>query len=142
MENSQAIFVEAKSKNFCIIINHPELVQELQDGSQAKVTCMSIIPTTNGRNEGLIPDLKKFAARVSTTYKVEKLNQVLEFGSVPKSFDIPNLDISDMKLKDSSSYVNANGETVWSCRLTQAGQDKVALAFIAALESAVATVNP
>jgi len=142
MEELQAIFVEAKSKNFVIIINHESLTTVSNDGVSYNTPCMAILPTKEGKNGEILPDLKKFAARVSSSYRSEKLNKKIEFGSAPRSFNIPNMDIaSDIDLKNSSSYVNEAGQTTFSCRLKPSGQDKVALAFIAALEDAVVPVT-
>ena len=144
MEDLKAIFVEAKSKNFAIIINHDLLAVEGKDGVTYSAPCMAIIPTKDGKNGEIVPDLKKFAARVSTTYRSEKLQKTLEFGSAPRTFIVPNMNIaSDIDVKSASSYINAQGQTSFSCRLTQAGQDKVALAFLDALENAlVPATNP
>ena len=139
MENVQAIFVEAKSKNFVIIINHDTLAVQSNDGVTYKAPAMAIIPTKEGKNGEFVPDLKRFAARVSNTYRSEKLQKTLEFGSMPRSFNIPNMNIAtDVDIANPSSYVDANsGQTSFSTRLTQAGQDKVALAFLNALEAFV-----
>jgi hypothetical protein len=138
MENVQAIFVEAKSKNFVIIINHDALAVQSNDGVTYKAPAMAIIPTKEGRNGELVPDLKRFAARVSSTYRSEKLQKTLEFGSMPRSFNVPNVNIAaDVDTKNPSSYVNEAGMTTFSTRFTQSGQDKVALAFLDALEAFV-----
>ena len=139
MENVQAIFVEAKSKNFVIIINHDALTVESNDGVNYKCPAMGIIPTKNGKNGEIVPDLKKFAARVSSSYRSEKLQKTLEFGSMPRTFNVPNMNIAtDVDVANPNSYVNqTSGQTTFSCRLTQAGQDKVALAFLDALEAFV-----
>jgi len=138
MENVQAIFVEAKSKNFCIIINHDALATQSNDGVTYKCPAMGIIPTKDGKNGEIVPDLKRFAARVSNSYRSEKLQKTLEFGSMPRTFNVPNMNIAtDVDVKNPSSYVNENGQTTFSCRLKQSGQDKVALAFLNALEAFV-----
>ena len=136
MENVQTIFVEAKSKNFVIIVNHDSLAVQSNDGVIYKAPAMGIIPTKEGKNGEFVPELKKFAARVSNIYRSEKLQKTLEFGSMPRTFQIPNMDLAnDVDLKNKSSYVNAEGQTTFSCRFTPAGQDKVALAFLDALEA-------
>jgi len=137
--NVQAIFVEAKSKNFVIIINHDALTVQGNDGVSYKCPAMGIIPTKDGKNGEIVPDLKRFAARVSNSYRSEKLQKTLEFGSMPRIFNVPNMNIAtDVDVANPSSYVSqSTGQTTFSCRLTQAGQDKVALAFINALEAFV-----